>query len=173
MFQRCVLRLDQKDNWLEVVIRDPRSLHVPKYDDEEGVNKWRELVTRYPIEGKWRIGKSSVSEKPDDAYTIGTSAPPSQKWWRWGFPGFSNDGSLEFVETASWIGGGLGFGEVYDDVTTTLTLYGAKLTDYGVEPIDVNRARGTVFVASNVFKKSPGELMDLTWGVVEYDVKRS
>jgi hypothetical protein len=173
VFKRCVLRLTQADRWLKVILYNAKPLHAPDINNAEETAAWAQMIAQFPIEGQWKVGENSVTNKAEQAYTIGSSSPPQAKYWRWGMPQNSGTATLQFVESTKWVGGGLGFGQVYDQTDVSLELYGVKITDAAAEAIDPSRARGSVYIGSNILRPSPSLMMDVLWEVDEWDIVKT
>jgi hypothetical protein len=80
-------------NWVEVTMlrRNPQP---SDFRTDQDVRDWAVMLAKYSDRGGRRLGPNSVTDSVDTAYTIGTSAPQSEKYW-----GFSpRRGELDFFE---------------------------------------------------------------------------
>ncbi|MBK9162504.1 MAG: hypothetical protein IPM21_01060 [Acidobacteria bacterium] len=102
--------------------------------------------------GRWILYTNSRSPdyKPGETYTIGTSAHPDYKFWK--FEKATN--GLYFCETENLIGGGLKFGEVLKDYKVTVACLRATITPTGIIPMnEANDEKAEVLVPSSLFLK--------------------
>ena len=155
MFSSCKLHLSQttgsgasqQPKWLEVVLFNPRNPQPQEGQSDAG---FAAEIMLFPWRGRWRVDVNSVTNLVETAYTVGSSVPPAQKFWRWTT---REGGILEFVETSRNVGGGLPFGASSQEDEIAVELYGAKITRRGIEPYDASgQGRGVVRLGSNILR---------------------
>lgn len=155
MFSSCKLHLSQttgagvgvQKKYVEVVLFNPRNPQPQEGQSNEG---FAGEIMLFPWRGRWRVDVNSVTHKVETAYTVGSSVPPAQKYWRW----TTRDGGiLEFVESSRNVGGGLPFGASSQEDEIAVELHGARLTRRGIEPYDASgEGRGVVHLGSNILR---------------------
>ena len=162
MFSSCKLHLSQstggggQKKWVEVVLFYPRN---PQIQEGQSGEDFASEMILFPWRGRWRLDVNSVTNQIETAYTVGTSAPPAQKFWRWTT---REGGILEFVESSRQVGGGLPFGASTQEDEIAVELHGARLTRRGIEPYAASgEGRGVVHLGSNILR--PGYPIRWEW----------
>lgn len=154
MFSSCKLHLSQttgsgasQPKWVQVVLFSPRNPQPQEGQSDQG---FAAEIMLFPWRGRWRVDVNSVTNLVETAYTVGSSVPPAQKFWRWTT---REGGILEFVETSRNVGGGLPFGASSQEDEIAVELYGAKITRRGIEPYNASgQGRGVVRLGSNILR---------------------
>jgi hypothetical protein len=121
------------------------------FGTEEDVRQWMVLRSKYSDHGEWRLGANSVTDTVDTAYTVGTSANQSNKFW-----GLSPRlQELHFCERQTMPMSGT-FDETVVETVVTVTLHEAW---YGTNGLVSNAVllrdkpgNGFVRVPSNILK---------------------
>ena len=157
MFQSCRLGLSQSPSngparWLQVVLFNPK---VPQATNGQTVFDYMKTVQRYPWRGSWRSAGNSFSSnnKMDFYYTLGTMG--ANRFWRW-----SAEGVLEFVDRIVQPGGNAETGADLEIAQVTVSLYGARLTGRGFQPVNSGgTGRGMAHVESHMFRAG----FPITW----------
>lgn len=166
MFSSCKLHLSQttgagvgvQKKWVEVVLFNPRN---PQPQEGQSDLDFAGEITRFPWRGRWRVDVNSVTNKVETAYTVGSSAPPEKKFWRWTT---REGGILEFVESSLNVGGGLPYGVSSPQDDLAVELYGARITRRGIQPYEASGVgRGVVHLGSNILR--PGYPIQWEWTV--------
>jgi hypothetical protein len=122
--------------------------HNPAPSDfrtEQDARDWAVLLSKYSDHGRWRLGANSVTNLPDTAYSVGTSAPPDEKYW-----GYSpRRRELDFFERHTMTDGTI-------EEKVTVTLYEAWYGTNGLVPNTVvgqnNPMNGFVRIPSNILR---------------------
>ena len=157
MFQSCKLHLAQAPSngparWLQIVLFSPK---VPQVASGQSVIDYMMTTQKYPWRGSWRSKGNSFStnSKMDFYYSLGNTG--ANRFWRW-----SSNGVLEFVDRVVRAGGNAETGADLETAEVTVSLYGARLTGRGVQPMDSSgTGRGVVHVESHMFRTGA----PLTW----------
>jgi hypothetical protein len=157
MFTGCKLNLLQRISsttsppaWLRVTISRPHvggAGRAATYLEDI----WKAIGEGYNWSGHWITGENHINNRPDTAYTIGTSVPQANKFWRYSI----SRRELEFVEATVEAGGGLAYGETKSKITRTAVLNGCIIAGRGFVPFpDDAPGRGIILVSSNIFKQA-------------------
>jgi hypothetical protein len=98
----------------------------------------------YPIMGKWNYGTNSKTNQADSAYTIGTSANPEYKFWKYSI----STQQLWFVEIMAIAGSD------EKDELFTAAFHSTYIKANGfVSGSSSGAGLGTINTPSNIFKK--------------------
>jgi len=117
--------------------------------------EWMVAMQDYQWWGEWRLGTNSQTGRVDTGYTIGSSAPQEEKFWR--YSGQTRE--LRFMERWKMTGTDENGDEIYE-LKVALILHEARITAKGIEPFDPSgTGRGTVELrSSNILM--PGYYVD-------------
>jgi hypothetical protein len=95
--QQQDLRDTSKIRWIELSLTSPRVIapYAPCDPDQGWLaqNGSNPGSTPFQFWGIWSVSSNSVNLLCDDDYHLGSSAPPSDRGWRW-----CGNGDLQFVE---------------------------------------------------------------------------
>jgi hypothetical protein len=152
MFNSCRLSLRQKisgiEKWAEVKILKPYyATNVYNQPTEEQMIA--AYAKGYLYSGRWQILSNSQTGigTDNDAYTIGSSAPQQDKFWRWSVA----ERQLQFIERHKVTGTGE-YGSTETKLKIVVTLERAWLVTSGIYPLgNAVSETGTVIMGSNLF----------------------
>jgi hypothetical protein len=157
MFSSSSILIQQPDSnsvnppSLRVTFIRPHVIPLPDLDNDDETIAWVRELMDHPWMGTWRLGVNSRTDSVDDAYTVGTSVPPSQKFWRWSVKG-GGAGEIYFVESTQLVGGGLKYGQQLPSEAKTLTLRNAWLSNHGLQPFGSDVGIADVHIGSNLLR---------------------
>jgi hypothetical protein len=112
---------------------------------DKDLKDWAVMLSKYSDHGRWILEVNSVNCRVDDKFTVGTSAPPDEKYW-----GFSpSRRELDFFERHTMTTAGpSGENEVVEVVT--VTLYEAWYGTNGLRLLTGGVGNGFVRTPSNI-----------------------
>jgi hypothetical protein len=128
MFKACKIKLFKGDEWMFVKLGGPLAPPV------KTVSEMWQWFTKYNLFGQFFVRENSVTDSVEPGkFVLSTSKFPEAFW---GLSVATQE--MSFVSRGSWGGGGLKHGQEEIRFNPVLTLHQAKVTDRGIEPMDVS-----------------------------------